>query len=253
MTIDHEPTPEGQGASDVPPPEGEAAFASAPKAEATKDAAGKAESASDQDGTPEWLKDLLDRARRNGRARAAALKIQHPADTPLQLGKRLVGSLSMKAGLWGAATGTLALITLPIGLPASVALTLLLEAELLFALLALYGFNTAGEVGRMRLFALWAGGGFVQVAKNAGLKAGTDAVAKALAGTLPARLIGRINPILFRQLLKRLGLAWVPKALKLWPLIGAPIGFVLDRAALKALGAQAIEVLEHAERPVKKA
>lgn len=197
---------------------------------------------------PSWVESVLGRARKNGQARAAALRIRYPEERPAQLAERLVSSVALRAGLWGAATGTLALFTLPVGLPAGVAMTLLLEAELLFALLALYGFSSAGEVGRARLFALWAGGGAVQAARSAGLKVGTDVVGRALAGSLPGRLIGRINPILLREILKRLGLSWLPRALKLWPLVGAPIGFAFDRAALKALGRQAIAALEAAPR-----
>ena len=199
--------------------------------------------------SPSWIEPLLSRARRNGKARAAALRIQRPNDTSLQLARRLVSGAAFKAGLWGAATGALAIITLPVGLPAGVAVTLLLEAELLFALLALYGFSSAGEVGRVRLFALWAGSGFDSAATNAGLKVGANAASRALAGSLPARLIARINPVLLKAILARLGLSWLPKVFKLWPVIGAPIGFMLDRAALRSLGAQAVEALERAPRP----
>ena len=126
---------------------------------------------------------------------------------------------------------TLALITLPLGLPAGIAVTLLLEAELLFALIALYGLSARGPSGRLRLYALWAGAGFADAAKGAGLRVGADAAGRAIAGSLPARIIARLNPVL-------------PRALKMWPLLGAPVGFALDRAALRALGFTALDVLD---------
>jgi hypothetical protein len=52
-----------------------------------------------------------------------------------------------------------------------------------------------------------------------------------------------------RAILRRLGLGWVPRALKLWPLVGAPIGFALDRAALRALGNAALATLDELPRP----
>lgn len=153
----------------------------------------------------------------------------------------------MRAGLLGAATGTLALIALPIGLPAGVAVTLLIEAELLFSLIALYGMSSRGPAGRLRLYALWAGAGFADAAKGAGLRLGADAFGRVLAGSLPARIIARLDPVLLRAILRRLGLGWLPRALKMWPLLGAPVGFALDRAAVRALGRDALETLEARE------
>jgi len=194
--------------------------------------------------SPRWLDPLLQLARRRATDRAAALRSRFPEATPRELGERLVRGSAMRGALVGAATGTLALITLPLALPAGIALTLLLEAELLFSLIALYGFSTAGESGRLRLYALWAGAGFADAAKSAGVRLGANAVRRALAGSLPARIIARINPVLLRAILRRLGLGWLPRAARLWPLLGAPVGFALDRAALRALGSAALDVLD---------
>jgi hypothetical protein len=155
----------------------------------------------------------------------------------------------MRAGLLGAATGTLGLVALPVGLPAGIALTLLLEAELLFTLIALYGLPTRGAPGRLRLYAVWAGAGFADAAKTAGVRLGANAVRRVLSGSLPARIIARINPVLLRAILRRLGLGWLPRALKMWPLLGAPVGFALDRAALRVLGFTALDTLDDATRP----
>jgi hypothetical protein len=186
----------------------------------------------------------LQLARRRAAARVESLRSELPQAMPRELGERLVRASATKAGLLGAATGTLALIALPIGLPAGIALMLLLEAELLFTLIALYGFSTAGEKGRLRLYAIWAGAGFADAAKTAGVRLGANAVRRALSGSLPARIIARINPVLLRAILRRLGLGWLPRAARLWPLLGAPVGFALDRAALRTLGAAALDVLD---------
>ena len=68
---------------------------------------------------------------------------------------------------------------------------LLFEAELLFTLIALYGLSTSGEVGRLRLYAIWAGAGFADAAKTAGVRLGANAVRRVLTGSLPARIIAR--------------------------------------------------------------
>ena len=193
---------------------------------------------------PPWFGQLLDDARRRADAKVAALRARFPDATRRELGERLVRSSAVRAGLLGAATGTLALIALPIGLPAGVAVTLLIEAELLFSLIALYGMSSRGPAGRLRLYALWAGAGFADAAKGAGLRIGADAFGRVLAGSLPARIIARLDPVLIRAILRRLGLGWLPRALKMWPLLGAPVGFALDRAAVRALGQDALETLE---------
>ena len=191
-----------------------------------------------------FVSGVLEKARARAARRAEALRAVHPGESPRLLGERLVRSSSFRAGLIGAATGALSIVALPVGLPAGVALTLAGEAELLFALLALYGVESEGAPGQARLYALWLGAGFADAAKSAGLRLGANALGRAMTGSLPARLLARLNPVLLRAILKRLGLGFLPRALKLWPLLGAPIGFALDRAALRALGNAALATLD---------
>jgi hypothetical protein len=66
--------------------------------------------------------------------------------------------------------------------------------------------------------------------------------------SLPGQIIRRLNPALLKAILRRLGLGWLPRALKLWPILGAPIAFVLDRAALRTLGDATLATLDDAAR-----
>jgi hypothetical protein len=129
-----------------------------------------------------------------------------------------------------------------------VAVSLLLEAELIFAMLEVYEVDTEGEQGTLKLYALWAGAGFADAAKSVGMRAGARAIGRVLSGSLPVRIIRRLHPALVRAILRRLGLGWVPKAAKMWPLLGAPVGFALDRAALRALGEATLATLDDAAR-----
>lgn len=193
-----------------------------------------------------WVDRIADRARERASRRVASLKALHPDEDRRALGERLVRSMSRRAGLGGAASATLSLIALPVGLPAGVAFTLATEAELLLSLLEVYGHDPDDEVGRLKLLALWAGAGVADAAKNVGMNAGVAAVGAVLAGSLPARLIRSLHPALVRAVLRRLGLGWLPRALKLWPVLGAPIGYVADRAAVAALGRAALTSLDEA-------
>jgi hypothetical protein len=196
---------------------------------------------------------IVEKARERARFRIAALRLEHPGQDEVALGQRLVASMALRAGLLGAATGTLSLVALPVGLPAGVAISLLLEAELIFALLELYGVDTEGEQGQLKLYALWAGAGFADAAKSVGLRAGATAVGRVLRGSLPGRIIRRLNPVLWKAILRRLGLEWLPRAAKFWPVLGAPIGFALDRAALRALGDATLATLDDAARARRRA
>ncbi len=191
---------------------------------------------------------IVDKARERARFRVAALRLGHPGSDEVALGRRLIADLSTRAGLVGAATGTLSLVALPLGLPAGIALSLLVEAELIFALLEVYGVESEGEQGRLKLYALWAGAGFADAAKAVGMRAGATAIGRVLSGSLPARLIRRLNPALIRAILRRLGLGWLPRAAKFWPVLGAPVGFVLDRAAVRTLGEATLATLDDAAR-----
>ena len=194
------------------------------------------------------LEAIVEKARARARFRVAALRLEHPGQDEVTLGRKLVSTMALRAGLMGAATGTLALVALPLGLPAGIAISLLLEAELIFALLELYGIDTEGEQGRLKLYALWAGAGFAGAAKTAGMRAGASAIGRVLRGSLPARIIRRLNPALLRAILRRLGLGWLPRAAKFWPILGAPVGFALDRAALRTLGEATLATLDDAAR-----
>ena len=196
---------------------------------------------------------IVEKARERARFRIAALRLEYPGQDQVALGRRLIGSMALKAGLAGAATGALSLVALPLGLPAGVAISLLLEAELIFALLELYEVDTEGDPGRLKLYALWAGAGFADAAKSVGLRAGAGAVGRVLRGSLPARIIRRLNPALLKAILRRLGLAWIPRAAKFWPVLGAPIGFALDRAALRSLGEATLATLDDAARARRRA
>jgi hypothetical protein len=196
---------------------------------------------------------IVEKARERARFRIAALRLEHPGQDEVALGQRLVASMALRAGFLGAATGTLSLVALPVGLPAGVAISLLLEAELIFALLELYGVDTEGDQGQLKLYALWAGAGFADAAKSVGLRAGATAVGRVLRGSLPGRIIRRLNPVLWKAILRRLGLEWLPRAAKFWPVLGAPIGFALDRAALRALGDATLATLDDAARARRRA
>src|SRR5438105_3000771 len=195
---------------------------------------------------------IMEHARQRARFRVAALRLEHPGQDEVALGRTLVGAMALRAGFAGAATGTLSLVALPLGLPAGIAVSLLLEAELIFALLELYGLSTDGEQGRLKLYALWAGAGFADAAKSVGLRAGAQAIGRVLWESLPGRIIRRINPVLLKAILRRLGLGWLPRALKMWPLLGAPIAFALDRAALRSLGDATLATLDDAARATKR-
>ena len=199
------------------------------------------------------LEALAEKARERARFRIAALRLEHPGEDEVSLARRLIASMSLRAGVAGAATGTLSLVALPLGLPAGIAVSLLLEAELIFSLLELYGMETEGEQGRLKLYALWAGAGFADAAKSVGLRAGATALGRVLRGSLPARIIRRLNPALLKAILRRLGLGWLPRAAKLWPVLGAPIAFALDRAALRTLGEATLATLDDSARARRRA
>ncbi len=199
------------------------------------------------------LDGIVEKARDRARFRIAALRLEHPGQDEVSLGRRLIATMALKAGLAGAATGTLSLVALPLGLPAGVAISLLLEAELIFSLLELYEVDTEGDQGRLKLYALWAGAGFADAAKSVGMRAGAEVVGRVLRGSLPVRLIRRLNPALLKAILRRLGLEWIPRAAKFWPVLGAPIGFALDRAALRTLGEATLATLDDAARSRRRA
>jgi hypothetical protein len=196
----------------------------------------------------EWFEQATEKARDRAKFRVAALRLSYPGEDQVSLGHRLVASSALRGGLAGAATGSLALFALPLGLPVGMAVSLFIEAELIFTLLELYELDSSGDAGRLKLYTLWAGAGFAGAARSAGLRTGARAVGRVLEGSVPVRIIRRLNPALLEAILRRLGLGWLPRTAKLWPLLGAPVSFVLDRAALRTLGSAALATLDDEAR-----
>src|SRR5256885_6822629 len=77
---------------------------------------------------PGGVSRLLEAAGAGARRRADEVRARHPDETPRAVGERLVRSQANRAGLAGGATGALALVALPLGLPAGVAVSLFFEA-----------------------------------------------------------------------------------------------------------------------------
>jgi len=53
---------------------------------------------------------LAEKARERARFRIAALRLEHPGEDEVSLARRLIASMSLRAGVAGAATGTLSLV-----------------------------------------------------------------------------------------------------------------------------------------------
>src|SRR5438132_5429950 len=67
--------------------------------------------------TMERLDAIVEKARQRARFRVAALRLEHPGQDEVALGRTLAGEMALRAGFAGAATGTLSLVALPLGLP----------------------------------------------------------------------------------------------------------------------------------------
>ena len=135
----------------------------------------------------ERLDAIVEKARQRARFRVAALRLEHPGQDEVALGRTLAGEMALRAGFAGAA-------------------------------------------------------------KSVGMRAGATAMGRVLRGSLPGRIIRRLNPELVKAILRRLGLGWLPRAARFWPLLGAPVGFLLERAALRTLGEATLATLDDAAR-----
>ncbi len=188
---------------------------------------------------------LLERARERGKAKAEAVRARpgNQRRSRFELGEELVRRSALRAGLLGAATGTLALFTLPISLPrASRARSSSRRSSSSPCSRSTGSTAAASWGGCASPRSGWGRSCRRRQERRAARLA--NLLGRALAGTLPARPIARLEPALLRAILKRFGLGFVPRLFKLWPILAAPIGFVLDRAALRALGRSALDALE---------
>ncbi len=147
---------------------------------------------------------------------------------------------ALRCGAVGAITGLSGASNLGAAVPASVVSALALQIRMILEIAHIYGHTPETRDFETDVLLIMAGDAAKEVVKHMGVEASRALAWRALEGSLPVVAFHRLDPALggrVRVVTRRRPVTALATVL---PLVGAPIGFGVDWAYARALGARAI-------------
>lgn len=186
---------------------------------------------------------LVRRLVRRESPRATLVPFAPQGQPPLTVDQRaeqLVHRYALRCGAVGAITGLAGVSSFDATLPATVVSSLTLQIRMILEIAHVYGHTPETRDFETDVLFIMAGDAAKEVVKHMGLEASRTLAWRAIERSLAAASLRRLDPLLAGGLgvavRRRPATALVP----ILPLIGAPIGFGVDWAYARALGARAI-------------
>ena len=162
-------------------------------------------------------------------------------DSPEAAAKALIRWQSTQAGSMGFLTGLGGVLTLPVAIPSSLAMSLFIQLRLIAAIAHLGGYSPQDDKVKTLCLMCLCGNGTKEVIKRAAIEAGEKFAVKALQN-LPGKLLVEINKRVGFRLLTKFGTKGVVNISKLFPLVGGVIGGATEVASARASGKAALSL-----------
>ncbi len=153
--------------------------------------------------------------------------------------QRIVRRYALRCGAVGAITGLWVGSVLEATIPASAVSTLALQVRMILSVATVYGHRSETRDLETDVLLIMAGDAAKEVVKRAGIEASRDLAWRAMTRPLAASTVRAVTPWQHGGLVvltRRPSAA----AASLVPLVGAPVGFGLDYAYARAVGARAL-------------
>ena len=169
------------------------------------------------------------------------LREQNPNITNDELAKKILNRKSFKNGLVGAALGLGGMITLPVTIPADVALSWRIEAGMAFSIAYVYGHTASTTDLKTDLYIILAGDAAKEALKRVGIEATKSVTKKAIEKYVTREVMKKIWKVLGQKIITKAGEKSLTSFMKMVPLVGAPVGFVFDWSTARVVGSFAIK------------
>lgn len=167
--------------------------------------------------------------------------LEKNAGDPRRAAEDLIVWQTTKAATSGFLTNLGGVATLPIAIPANISSVLYVQIRMIAAIAILGGYDVTSDKVRTLVYASLLGAAATDILKDAGIRLGerltraalqriTETVAKKMATSAAARLLGK------------LGLSSAGNFAKLIPIAGGIVGAAVDGGATRAMGAVAINL-----------
>lgn len=154
--------------------------------------------------------------------------------------EQIVQRYALRCGAVGAITGLSGVSSLGATVPANVVSALALQIRMILEIAHVYGHTPETRDFETDVLLIMAGDAAKEVVKHMGVEASRALAWRALERSLAAATLRRLDPLLRRGLVISARRRPVTALATLMPLVGAPIGFGVDWAYARALGARAI-------------
>ncbi|MDP8961866.1 MAG: EcsC family protein [Actinomycetota bacterium] len=185
---------------------------------------------------------LVRRLVRREAPRTNLLALAPHAQPPLSADERaeqIVHRYALRCGAVGAVTGLSGVSSLGSSMPANVS-ALALQIRMILEIAQVYGHTPDTRDFETDVLLILAGDAAKEVVKHMGVQASRALAWRALERSLAAAALRRFDPLLARGLRTAARPGPVTALAPFLPLMGAPIGFGVDWAYARALGARAM-------------
>lgn len=165
---------------------------------------------------------------------------QNPSISPDELAKKVMNRKSFKNGLVGAITGLGGFITIPVTVPADLVCTWRIQASMAFSIAYIYGHTKDTTDLKTDLYIIMAGDSAKEALKHFGIEVSKGITKKAVNKYVTRDIMVKIWKVIPQKIITKAGEKSMTSFMKMVPVVGAPVGFVFDWVATKAVGKVAI-------------
>lgn len=166
---------------------------------------------------------------------------QNPGISSDELAKKVLHRKSIKNGLIGAITGLGGLITLPVSIPTDLVCSWRIQASMAFSISYIYGHTKDTTDLKTDLYLILAGDSGKEVLKRLGIEISKNITKKAVDKYITRDIMVKIWKVVGQKIITKAGEKSMTSFMKMVPLVGAPVGFVIDWTSTQAVGRIAIK------------
>lgn len=177
----------------------------------------------------------VDRLREVLVADVQRLRRRHPGATPEEIARKAVKRGVRRVGWASFATGFGGAPLIAVNITSVVAL----QAGVVLCVAEAYGELDSPDI-RQDIALIIGGEGAVQALKTVGAEASKDFTKRWVQKNVTRETMKKVNKVVSRKILTKAGEKSMTSFMKLVPLVGAGVGYAVDRAYARALGERAI-------------
>lgn len=166
---------------------------------------------------------------------------QNPGISSDELAQKILQRKSIKNGLIGAITGIGGLITLPVSIPTDLVCSWRIQASMAFSIAYIYGHTKDTTDLKTDLYLILAGDSGKNALKRFGIEISKNITKKAVDKYITRDIMVKIWKVVGQKIITKAGEKSMISFMKMVPLVGAPVGFVIDWTSSQAVGRIAIK------------